>query len=111
MREEQTDPQFVQFKNMSWGYRAAFCVLRTYRTRYGACTPRKIVARWAPDCENDTQIYLRMVCALTGMQPDEPLESETDVRYMPLVAAMSRIENGRAANLFDIKRGWMMYLG
>lgn len=35
LRKEQSDPEFFQFESIAWGYRAAFVVLRTYRTATG----------------------------------------------------------------------------
>ena len=111
MASEQTDPEFVQFRSMAWGYRAAFCVLRTYRTRYGADTPKAIVSRWAPPHENHTDIYLRMVCVLSELPEDHHFRSDDDPDYMLLVSAMSRIENGVPADMFDVARGWSLYVG
>jgi len=111
MRGLQTDREFVQFVSMPWGYRAAFCLLRTYRTKYGACTIREIISRWAPDVENHTSAYISAVCRWTCMGPDERLTSETDRRYIRVVAAMSRLENGMHPNMLEVRRGWEMYLG
>lgn len=112
MAESQTDPKFVQFRTQAWGYRAAFCLLRTYRTRYGADTPRSIVSRWAPASDgNETEIYIKMVCVLSELDADYHFQRDDDPAYMALVAAMSRIENGVPADMFYVKRGWTLYVG
>ena len=54
MRPQQTDPQFVEFETMAHGWRAAFILLaRTYYFNYHLNRPRDIIARWAPESEND----------------------------------------------------------
>lgn len=44
LAERQPDPEFFTFRSMSWGYRAAFIVLRTYCHKYGLRTVRDIIA-------------------------------------------------------------------
>ena len=50
--EEQTDKNFVQFKSMAYGYRAAWRILQTYYERFAhqsrGFTVRNIISRWAP---------------------------------------------------------------
>ncbi|MBR5613278.1 MAG: hypothetical protein IKW43_09105 [Bacteroidaceae bacterium] len=51
-RAHQTDPSFVQFENMAYGYRAAWKVLESYwnyfSTRGLHFNVRSIIGRWAP---------------------------------------------------------------
>ncbi len=109
MSETQTDPDFVQFSNVQWGYRAAFITLRTYLTRRGCRTVSDVVKRWAPRFDgNDTQSYLRCVSAITGFRPNQVLLFDNANLMVPLVSAMSRMETGRPALLADVMSGWMM---
>lgn len=112
LHPEQNDPDFFRFNSMAWGYRAAFIVLRTYHRKYGLNTVEKIIARWAPpENGNDTDFYIRKVCALTGFEAQQPL-NPCNPHHMPaLVAAMSRVENGCRADLTEIRKGWELYLG
>ena len=107
-RKTQSDPQFVQFETMAYGYRAAFVLLRTYRVKYGYNTIRKIIKRWAPANENNTEAYIRHVSQWTGIDPDKLLAGHDANAYIAIVAAMSRVENGQEANLKDIQEGWRM---
>lgn len=52
---------FAVFSDMVYGWRAAIVLLIKYQ-RSGYDTIRKIVTRWAPPSENDTEAYIRFVC-------------------------------------------------
>lgn len=52
---------FAVFSDMVYGWRAAIILLVKYQ-RTGYDTIRKIVTRWAPPSENDTEAYIRDVC-------------------------------------------------
>ena len=109
----QNDSSFVQFETMEWGWRAAFRLLtRTYYKKYGLDTITKIITRWAPEEDhNDTVTYIRNVCALTGLKPDEPLGTpeEHPARWLLLGAAMALQECGSGGlTPFAMLRGWEM---
>ena len=98
-RREQTDKSFVQFESMAYGYRAMFVLLDSYRSKYGLCTIRQMLGRYAPPTENFTEGYIRFVASRTGIAPDEIVNTRADRDMIPIVAAMSQIENGTPANL------------
>lgn len=100
------DPDFKQFESMEWGYRAMFVLLDTYRRRYGLDTVRGMIARYAPAEENDTARYVRTVCEMTGIGPDERLDTRSRATMVPLVAAMSYVENGVSAVRGQVERGF-----
>ena len=62
LRREQTDPQFFQFTEMKWGYRALIRTLQNYRRVHGLRTLAEMIARWAPENENHTAAYVKAVC-------------------------------------------------
>ena len=105
-REEQTDRDFVQFRSMQWGIRAAFCLLRTYAEKYGLRSVEQIVSRWAPPSENNTQDYIAHVCRLTGLDPQQPLER---CQWSILLQAMARIETGEKFPMEIIRQGETLY--
>lgn len=112
LADEQDDPDFFRFRTMGWGYRAAFVILRTYAHKYGIKTIREIIGRWAPpEDHNDTGIYIRMVCCLSGLEADQVLNPYDGKVMIPLVAAMSRVENGLPAIMAEVKEGWRLYMG
>ena len=110
MAQVQTDSAFVQFESLEWGWRAAFCLLtRTYYHTYRLFTIRKIIQKWAPPNENNTQAYIANVSRLTGIGPDEPIgiPSDKPSRWMAVGVAMAIQENGtESLDYFAMLRGW-----
>ncbi|MEO0340370.1 MAG: hypothetical protein AAF242_14315, partial [Bacteroidota bacterium] len=82
--------RFEQFCSMEYGTRAAMINLRSYINRYGRNTITKIVSRWAPDHENDTQAYIRFVSEQTGYKTDTPLTFQKNTVF-GLLDAMSQM--------------------
>ena len=61
---------FCSFTSPVWGFRAAFRNLITYADKHGINTIRGIISRWAPpEDNNDTEGYIKAVCARTGYAP------------------------------------------
>lgn len=105
------DPDFKEFSTMAYGYRAVFVLLDTYRSRYGLTTIRQMLNRYAPPTENFTEGYVRFVADYSGVMPDEIVDTRSERDMKPIVAAMSKIENGVAANIEDVERGWELFVG
>ena len=108
-KAKSTDSSFRQFESMEWGYRAMFVLLHTYATKRGCNTLRKIINRYAPPTENFTEGYIRFVSEKTGIAPDEIINTRAARDMVPVVAAMSQIENGVAAVMDDVHRGWELF--
>lgn len=100
------DVAFKQFRSLAWGYRAMFVLLDTYRIRYGLRTVREMISRYAPATENNTEAYIAAVCDLTGIGADEPLNTRLKRDMIPVVAAMSKVENGVLPDFEDIEEGF-----
>ena len=108
---KQNDPSFFKFESMAMGWRAAFVILtKTYYHKYRLFTIRKIISRWAPPAENDTEAYIKRVSDLTGIDPDEPLgiPSLYPSRWMAVGLAMAIVEGGRQPAVFPMMRGWTL---
>lgn len=103
------DVAFKQFETMAWGYRAVFVLLDSYRRR-GYTTLRQMIARYAPPVENDTGNYIRCVSAWSGIDADEPLDTNDRTTMLAVVAAISRMENGREAVMSDVEAGWTLFM-
>ena len=103
------DPAFKQFETMAWGYRAIFVLLHTYRTRHGLRTIAAMIARWAPPSENKTELYIRTVSRRSGIPADRPLDTRDRRTMIPIAAAISFVENGTAADMHDVEKGWKMF--
>lgn len=102
------DPDFKQFISMEWGYRAMFVLLDSYRVRHGLNTIRGMISRYAPPEENHTALYIDAVCDMTGLNADEQIDTRRREVMIPLVAAMSRVENGCDARRGEVEVGWML---
>lgn len=105
-----SDRAFRQFESMAWGYRAMFVLLHTYALRYQCRTLRDYISRYAPPSENNTEAYIRRVACTTHLAPDEVLSTTDGAVMTAVVAAMSEVENGIAANMSDIWRGWELFI-
>ena len=100
------DKQFVQFTSLTYGLRAAFCILRTYRNKHHAVCIEDIITRWAPPTENDTHKYILDVCKLTGFGGKERL---TENEWPTLVRAMAYIESSLSLAEATIARGCELF--
>lgn len=108
-RHPSRDSEFKEFESLAYGYRAMFVLLDTYSRRYGLCTIRQMLNRYAPPSENFTEGYIRFVSEKTGIAPDEIVNSRAARDMVPIVAAMSQIENGIPAVMADVHRGWELF--
>ena len=109
---QQTDTAFCQFKQMEYGWRAALILLtRTYYRKYRLYTIRKIVEKWAPPTENNTEAYISNVSATTGIGPDDDLgdPQQHPANWLLLAAAMAIQENGpNCRDPIPLLRAWRM---
>ena len=101
-----SDKEFKQFKSMAYGYRAIFKILSNYYRNYKLDTIRKMIGRWAPENENDTDAYVKAVSDYAGIPADDPINVNDREQMIRIVAAMSRIENGIEADMSDVIAGW-----
>lgn len=70
--EMQSANSFKSFSQMAFGYRALAILLYNYY-RDGDNTIRKLISRYAPSTENDTNNYINDVSKETGISPDKLL--------------------------------------
>ena len=66
----QLDKEFCTFDTMSFGIRALLITLRTYYNKHHCNTIRKVISRFAPSCENNTENYIKFVCDYWSFDPD-----------------------------------------
>lgn len=101
-----SDKEFKQFKSMAYGYRAIFKILSNYYRNYKLDTIRKMIGRWAPENENDTEAYIKAVSDNAGIPADDPINVNDREQMIRIVAGMSKVENGREADMSDVIAGW-----
>ncbi len=104
------DVAFKQFETMAYGYRAMFVLLDSYRRRYGLSNIRAMITRWAPPVENHTEAYIRFVAERSGIAEDETLDTRSERDMIPVVMAMSEVENGVKALREDVEKGWELFV-
>ena len=101
-----SDREFKQFKSMTYGYRAIFKILSNYYRNYKLDTIRKMIGRWAPENENDTEAYIKAVADYSGIPADDPIDINDREQMIRIVAGMSKVENGREGDMSDVIAGW-----
>ncbi len=101
-----SDREFKQFESMAYGYRAIFKILSNYYRSYKLDTIRKMIGRWAPENENDTDAYVKAVSDYAGISADDPININDREQMIRIVAGMSKVENGREADMSDVIAGW-----
>lgn len=103
------DAVFKGFAAMQWGYRAIFVLLHTYAVRYGLRTIRGMISRYAPPEENDTRAYVDTVAGLSKTDADRRIDTLRAEDMIPIVEAISRVENGIDAEKEQVFRGWELF--
>lgn len=83
---------FAVFADMQTGIEATAKLLRSYASR-GFDTIRKIISRWAPANENDTQAYIAAVAKQLGVSADVQLNAE---QLQGVAGSIFQHENGSA---------------
>ena len=58
---------------------------------------------------NFTESYIRIVSQRTGIDADRRVNTRLASDMIPIVRAMSEVENGVAAILEDVEEGWSLY--
>lgn len=100
------DAEFETFATPIMGIRAAARLLKNYRDLYGLDTIEKIIFRWSPPNENDTDSYINSVSRRINIDVRQVLN---DGDYVALIAAMIFHENGMQPYDVDtIKQGFTM---
>lgn len=94
LARDQQDIAFFTFATMPDGVRAAARIFITYYDKYGLDTVRKVITRWAPPAENDTDAYVAAVSAALGVGSDDPIDLQEYAVLKPLLKAVFKHENG-----------------
>ncbi|MBU9831272.1 hypothetical protein J1779_15150 [Rahnella sp. FC061912-K] len=93
-----SDGRFAKFETPEHGIRALGRNLLSYG-KQGIDTPAEIIGRWAPPGkdgkENDTQAYIKSVCAQLGVKADQPLDLTNADTLANLCNAIMKQENGK----------------
>ena len=109
-KEFSTDSAFKQFETLEAGYRAMFVLLHTYRVRGYGSTISQMIARYAPPSENNTEAYIARVERMSKIDRHTRLDTLSEEQMVPVVCAMSAVENGVVAERAAVERGWQMFV-
>ncbi|MDR2064565.1 MAG: structural protein P5 [Prevotellaceae bacterium] len=105
------DRSFKQFKEMRYGYRAMFVLLHSYQRKYGLKTIKQMIYRYAPPLDNNnTDGYVSRVSKDSGVDAAAEITATNKDVMIPVVAAMSAVENGVAADMAEVQAGWKLFL-
>lgn len=94
LSEHQTDSSFCVFVSPEYGIRALVKVLLTYYKKYQLNTVKKIIGRYAPPNENETESYIKSVANQLGVASDEVINLSSVAVLAVLLRAIIRHENG-----------------
>jgi len=93
----QNDQRFAQFTSPEYGFRAAYIILLRYLERDDN-TLIKIIAKWAPSHENDSNAYAEY---LANKLEQSPVEEITPQGLPLLMLHMSNFEGAKGAFTFE----------
>lgn len=93
-KDQSSDPRFIVFDSAPFGIRAMARVLITYQDKHGLATVCKIINRWAPPVENNTEAYVQAVAAAIGVETNDIIDVHQHAVMLPLVKAIIKHENG-----------------
>lgn len=105
----QSDPDFCIFTSMEWGLRAAFVILFNYLKKR-VDTLDKIIKRWAPPSENNTEAYISHVCTIGQLPRHEVIKKTNAPRLCRLVWAMAQVECGQVVSYGLIENAYNLAL-
>ena len=94
LSDKQTDSSFCIFVSPEYGIRALAKVLLTYYKKYQLNTVKKIISRYAPPNENETESYIKSVANQLGVASDEVIDLSSVAVLAVLLRAIIRHENG-----------------
>ena len=101
-----SDHTFEQFTEMKWGCRAAFVILRNYIQRHKLNTIAKIIPRWAPNNENNTQAYIAFVAKYSLIEKNEIIKYDNKCQMVNLFRGMCVYENGKEVSIDAVLEGY-----
>lgn len=89
-----SDGRFAKFETPEHGIRALGKNLLAYNKRHGLDTVGEMITRWAPPKENDTDSYIKAICAQLGVGANEQIDVTNPRTLAALCAGIVQHENG-----------------
>ncbi|HEJ9542026.1 TPA: structural protein [Proteus mirabilis] len=94
LSSQQTDPSFCQFVSTEYGIRAIYVLMRTYEKKYGLCSIREIINRYAPPKENNTEGYIQRVAKELNVSTEDCVSVSKKEVAIALATAIVGVELG-----------------
>lgn len=69
-----------------------------------------MISRYAPPIENHTENYIKFVSEHSGIFADVELDTADPAEMIPVVSAMSKLENGVSAVPEQVRQGWELFM-
>jgi hypothetical protein len=92
----QDNRRFIRFNTPQAGLRAMMKTLLTYEDIHGLNTITRIISRYAPPGENNTEYYNKDVSERTGLSPNMILDLQNPDILIQFAQAIVIHENGHA---------------
>ena len=92
MGKKESENGFETFDDMAYGIRAADDTLKTY-DNYNIDTVAKVINRWAPSNENNTDEYIKFVAKELNISPNDKIDLQNDETRQNLLKAMVKMES------------------
>lgn len=89
-----SDGRFAKFETPEHGIRALGKNLLAYNKRHGLDTVGEMITRWAPPKENDTDSYIKAICAQLGVGANDQIDVTNPKTLAALCAGIVQHENG-----------------
>ncbi|TQI79327.1 hypothetical protein FHU10_0599 [Serratia fonticola] len=90
-----SDGRFATFETPEHGIRALGKNLLSYNRLHGLDTVGGIITRWAPPKENETDAYIKAICARLGVGANDQIDVTNPRTLAELCAGIIRQENGK----------------
>lgn len=104
--KDSRDTKFEQFISMPYGIRAAIKDIAGDITKDGDNTITKLITKFAPNNENDTDRYIQVITTLTKIPANKLLVPDKET-MAKLVMAMAVHENGKpVVTADDFNKAW-----
>lgn len=96
----KSDSDFEEFTSVSYGFRAAYKTLVTYKEKYNINTIEGIVYRFSPPKENDTEGIINNLENMTGLKRGHNIMTND---YPLILQKMALMESGKEYSIDFIK--------
>lgn len=107
-RSPKTDKHFEEFEAMKYGWRAGFILMYKYIHVHKCTTLRKLIERWAPRSENNTETYIKTVEYRGCMNADDELDFSNSAQMLNIASEMAFVETGKGFDLREVAWGYCL---